>query len=87
MDRHLALQTAEVTQDVALVDIWCGGWCQSGLPRAEAVRTTDSARLWLWKLFQSEGFALAWTPVALWLVLLRFKSPFNFLCPEFKGYP
>lgn len=47
MDRHLALQLAEVTQDVAWVDSCCGGWCQSGQPLAEAVRTTDRARMWL----------------------------------------
>lgn len=45
MGRLLALQLAEVTQDVAWVDSWCGGWCQSGQPLAEAVRTMDRARM------------------------------------------
>lgn len=46
-DRYVALQLAEVTQDVAWVDSWCGGWCQSGQPLAEAARTVDRARMWL----------------------------------------
>jgi hypothetical protein len=73
MDRHLALQLAEVAQDVAWVDSWCGGWCQSGQPLAEAVRTTDRARMWLlgWSGSFYKRKLLLNHPslVALWVVL------------------